>query len=103
MVSAGAFFVTVMCVIRGYHIYKEVWSPSIGEALMCSTEEETSHDRKAAAVTCAEGYVVGHLPREISGLCFHFIKHGCESNGEITGGCCVRGIALAELRGFAEL
>ena len=43
------------------------------------------HDRKAVAVTWAEGYVVGHLPREISGLCFHFIKHGGEINGEITG------------------
>ena len=66
MAAAGAFFVTVLCVIRGYHVYKEVWNPSIGEAFVCFAEEENSHDRKAVAVTCAEGYVVGHLPREIS-------------------------------------
>ena len=47
---------------------------------MCFAEEENIHDRKAVAVTCVEGFVVGHLPREISSLCFHFIKHG-----EITG------------------
>ena len=103
MAAAGAFFVTVSCVICGYYVYNEVWNPSIGEAFVCLAEEENFHDRKAVAVTCAEGYGVGHLPREISGLCFHFIKHGGEINGEITGECCVRGIALAEIRGFAEL
>ena len=70
---------------------------------MCLVKEENSHDRKAVAVTCAEGYVVGHLPSEISGFCFHFIKHGGKISGEITGGCCVRGLALAKIRGFAEL
>ena len=67
---------------------------------MCLAEEENSHYRKAVAVTCAEGYVVGHLPREISGLCFHFIKHGGKINDEITGGCCIKGIALAKIRGL---
>ena len=103
MAAAGAFFVTVLCVIRGYHVYKEVWNPSIGEAFVSFAEEENSHDRKAVAVTCAEGYVVGHLPCEISGLCFHFIEHGGEINGKITGECCIRGIALAKMRGFGVL
>ena len=31
MAAAGVFFVTV-CVIRRYHVNKEVWNPSIGEA-----------------------------------------------------------------------
>ena len=31
MAAAGSFFVTVSCVIRGYHVYKEVWSPNIGK------------------------------------------------------------------------
>ena len=34
MVAADAFFVTVSCVIRGHHVYKEVWNPSIGEAFV---------------------------------------------------------------------
>ena len=70
---------------------------------MCFTKEENFHDRKAVAVTCAGGYGVGDLPREISGLCFHFINNGGEINGEIAGECCVRGIALVEIRGFSEL
>ena len=83
MAAAGAFFVTVSCVICGYHVYKEVWNPSIGEAFVCFAKEENSHGRIAVAVICAEGYVVGNLPCEISGLCFNFIKHGGEINGEL--------------------
>ena len=52
---------------------------------MCFADKKNSHDRKAVTLTCTEGYVVSHLPHEISGLCFHFIKHGGEINGEITG------------------
>ena len=48
---------------------------------MCFDEEENAHDRKAAAVTYAEGFVVGHLPCEISNVCFHFMKHGGDING----------------------
>ena len=47
MATAGAFYVTMSCAIRGYDVYKEVWNSSIGEAFMCFAEEETSHDRKA--------------------------------------------------------
>ena len=32
--ETSAFFVTVSCVICGYHVYKEVWNPSIGEAFV---------------------------------------------------------------------
>ena len=32
MAAAGAFFVTVSFIICEYHVYKEVWNPSIGEA-----------------------------------------------------------------------
>ena len=45
MAAAGAFFVTVSCIICGYHVYKEVLNPSIGETFMCFAEEENSHDK----------------------------------------------------------
>ena len=34
-----------------YHIYKEVWNPSIGEAFICFAEEVNSYDRKAIIST----------------------------------------------------
>ena len=34
MAAAGAFFVTVLCVICGCHVYKEAWNPNIGEGFV---------------------------------------------------------------------
>ena len=34
MAAAGAFFVTVLCVIHGHYVNKEVWNPSVGEAFV---------------------------------------------------------------------
>ena len=47
MATSGSFFVTISCVIRGYHVYKEVWSPNIGENFVYFDEEENVPDRKA--------------------------------------------------------
>ena len=55
MATTGSFFVMVLCVIRRYHVYKEVWRPKIEEDLVYFTEEENVHDRKAVAVTCTKG------------------------------------------------
>ena len=50
MAASGSFFVVIKCVIRGYHVYKEIWSPNIGENFVCFDKEEKVHDRKAVAV-----------------------------------------------------
>ena len=58
MATAGSFLsrtVTVLCAIREYHVYNEVWSPNIGEDFVSFTEKENFHNKKAVAVTCAEG------------------------------------------------
>ena len=51
MAATSVFFVTVSCAIRDYHVYKEVWKPSIGEEIVCFAEEENSHHRKAVIST----------------------------------------------------
>ena len=35
MAAAGSFFVTVSCIICRNHVYKEVWSLSIGKIFVC--------------------------------------------------------------------
>ena len=35
------------CVIRGHHIYKRVWTPSVGETVQLELEEENEHDNFA--------------------------------------------------------
>ena len=47
MATTGSFFVTVLCIVHRYHVYKDVWSPNIGQAFVSFTEEENTHDRKA--------------------------------------------------------
>ena len=40
MAAAGSFFVTVLCVICRYHVYKGAWSPNIGEDFVSFAKEE---------------------------------------------------------------
>ena len=61
--------------IRGFHIYKDVWEPIVGEELECKIEDNNEHDRHAVAVM-KEDRVVGHIPREHSKVCKFFIKRG---------------------------
>lgn len=57
--------------LRGFHVYKEVWSPIVGEQLKCCYERNNCYDRYAIAATKRlrgrlANSTVGHLPREIS-------------------------------------
>ena len=76
---------TTDTVIRGHHVYKEIWTPSIGEVLQCEKEEGNSHDLYAVAVKKQDS-IVGHVPRNISTLCHLFLSRG----GIIT--CTVSGL-----------
>ena len=71
----------VTSLIRGHHIYKEVWDTAIGDTL-----EAASDDREEAKEydTYSVGFykkdlLIGHIPIEISSLCFHFINQHPEN------------------------
>ena len=71
-------FETQSC-IRGYHIYKAVWTPYIGETLPCSRELSNGHDPFAVQVSQLHGddeTIVGHLPRKVSSICSIFLRKG---------------------------
>ena len=69
--------------IRGHHIYKKVWMPSVGEVLLVK-EEGNEHDRFAVSVM-KDRFIVGHAPRELSKLFTHFLNHEGEITARITG------------------
>ena len=71
-------------VVRGHHIYKEIWLPFVGERLSVSHEEGNGHDRHAVKIA-RDGVIVGHVPREISREVWFFIAHGGSVICEITG------------------
>lgn len=58
-------YFSVETMIRGYHIYKDVWKSSVGEQLLCEIEENNRQDSHAVAVV-RTGPVVGHVPRKLS-------------------------------------
>ncbi|CAH3023524.1 unnamed protein product [Porites evermanni] len=51
--------------VRGYHVYKDVWKPSIGEKLVAKREFNNPMDKHAVKVV-KDDETVGHLPREFS-------------------------------------
>ena len=67
--------------LRGFHVYKEVWSPIVGEQLKCCYERNNCSGRYAIAGTkhlrgrLADS-TVGHLPREISRATRFFLLRG---------------------------
>ncbi len=41
---------SVEAMVRGYHVYRDVWAASIGELLPCEREEGNASDRYAVAM-----------------------------------------------------
>ena len=67
------------CVIRGYHVYKDVWDPYPGDSFTTKHEQNNQHDKYTVAVLPVDAKSkgpVGHLPKEISKECCLFIPYG---------------------------
>ena len=80
-------------VIRGLHIYKSVWTPTLGEKLNCREDdrkEAKQHDEYAIG-TYLEAYtgseLVGHVPMELSYLIYTFLRayDDNEVSAKVTG------------------
>ena len=65
--------------IRGHHVYKTTWTPSLGESLSLKSESGNSHDRFAISVLKDE-HIVGHVPREVSQIFFYTINNDVCNN-----------------------
>ena len=78
-----ATYETDSCV-RGFHIYQDIWTPVIGEELLCEREEGNPNDRYAVPVLNVS-MVVGHVARHISTLCNVFLRRGGSISCIITG------------------
>lgn len=72
-------------VIRGHHVFKEVWSPRLGEILLVDKEAGNHHDRHAVALLKADKTPVGHVPREFSRTFWRYLSHGGKISCEVTG------------------
>ena len=74
-------------IVRGYHIYKDVWSAVIDEKFPCKREDGNRFDPFAVAV-CNGDIVIKHVPRKISSVCSLYIRQGGEIHCRVTGSRC---------------
>ena len=84
---------------RGYHAYKEIWNPLVGDdSLICEPEESNEHDKYAVAIVfddCLLKKVVGHVPLYWSKLAFKFLQFQNHSiHVAVTGERVIRGAGL---------
>ena len=62
--------------IRGHHVYKEMWTPQIGETLYCKNDnrqEALQFDKHAVGVF-KDDVLVGHVPIEVSRIISYFLQ-----------------------------
>ena len=63
---------SVAAVIRGYHVYKEIWDAELNEELTCEREVGNRSNTFAVAMK-KDSVTVGHVPQAISPICSIFI------------------------------
>ena len=73
--------------VRGHHVYKTMWTPSLGEVLQCRIESGNAKDPYAVAVT-RRNIIVGHAPRNISAACSLFLRRTGRIHCTISGARC---------------
>ena len=77
--------------IRGYHAYKEVWTPVVGESLLLRREPTNTRDANAVALYI-EGTIVGHVSYNLAGSISHFLRHEVnKAFAEVIGAAVNRG------------
>ena len=79
----AATFTLISCV-RGYHVYKDIWDPVVGETLNCEREDRNPQDPYAVSVKKV-GTTVGHVPRVVSCICTLFLRRGGIIKATVTG------------------
>ena len=79
--------------VRGFHVYRRVWLPPVGQRLSAEREHENIDDRFAIAVREHGGTradevsrpLVKHLPREFSKVLWYFLLHRGVIECEVIG------------------
>ena len=56
-IEMAAIELMVRTAVRGYHVYKDIWTPAIGEEFVCRQERGNDHDRHAVAVHYYTAYI----------------------------------------------
>ena len=69
---------------RGYHMYKDIWEPSVGEKLI-ALRDSSNHFHKLAVKVLNGEEIVGHLPCKYASIAGNFLAHGGSITLKVTG------------------
>ena len=83
MVSQSEAVCVLECVVHGHHVYEVTWTPTVGEILSVRQEPGNDHDRHDVCIKRG-AEIVGHVPRELSRMVWHFLVHGGQTTCEVT-------------------
>ena len=70
--------------VTGHHVYKDIWTPTLGEKLSTTAEPENHYDKYVVKVL-KDNEVVGHVPSDILKYCTSAILCGRTTKCEIAG------------------
>ena len=70
--------------IRGYHVYRAIWSAALGEILQRERELDNVYDRYAVYVM-RQGTIIGHIPQRIFRVCSVFLRRGGQISCKVMG------------------
>ena len=87
-IELRGFCFSISSVVRGFRVYKDCWNPTVNDVLGTRQELGNREDEYAVAVVKLEEAeeTVGHMPREISRVCWYFLNHDGNITCTITGG-----------------
>ena len=71
-------------VVRGYHAYKDIWTPNHGDTFNTKIEQQNSHDRYAVAIV-VDMNAVGNVSPEFSKIIYCFIRNSGAVTGTVWG------------------
>ena len=74
--------------VRGFHVYKNIWTLAMNEVLQTRQEIGNPEDEHAVAVvktSDAGERTVGHVPKELSRICWGFLHNDGEIICTVTG------------------
>ena len=78
MAASSAYFgVSFGNVVRGFHVYKAIWTPVLNAKHSTQQEHGNTEDQYAVAIINNDD-VVGHVPKELSQTFWFFIERGGE-------------------------
>jgi len=75
---------TLNSCICGYHVYKDIWDPPVGEIVVCQRENRNPRDPYAVALL-KDSITVGNAPHVILCICVLFLRHGGIIRSTVTG------------------